>query len=222
MFYKLLQDYTHHGGTIKRLVTIPKGTLVTKEPSSERTDEKGFEYSTVSYGDYDGYFLMKEVVENNPEFFRELSKEEYTKAMVTLEFKNSIIEASESLSVIEIYDAVTETFQAKEENPEPIEEFKKQMDDILSNEFCKTLMDEINKVNPTELLKFPNLIPNETLPKMEKCHCGNDGTKPCWSIQCPQRLIITYSTGSSNASFNPTWTVSTTIHNINKNENNDQ
>lgn len=214
MFYKLLQDYTHHGGTIKRLVTIPKGTLVTKEPMI--ADEKGFEYSTVSYGDYDGYFLMKEVVENNPEFFRELSKEEYTKAIANLEFKNAVVEASESLSVIEIYDAVTETFEDKAKEPDPTEEFKKLMK-ILQDE-----IEEINKVDHTELLKFPNLIPNETLPKMEKCHCGNDGTKPCWSTACPQRLIISYGTGSPNASFNPTWTVSTTIHNINKNENNDQ
>jgi hypothetical protein len=216
MFYELIQDYTHHGGTIKRLVTIPKGTLVTEEPITGRTDEKGFEYSTVSYGDYDGYFLMKEVVENNPEFFRELSREEYTKAMAILEFKNAIIEASESLSVIEIYDAVTETFQAKAEEPDPKEEFKKLMK-ILQDE-----MEDINKVDPTELLKFPNLIPNETFPKQEPCHCGNDGTKPCWSTACPQRIVISYGTSSGYPSFNPTWTVSTTIHNINKNENNDQ
>ena len=213
MFYKLLQDYTHHGGTVKRLVTIPKGTLVTKEPF---TDEPGFEYTTVSYGDHDGYFLSQEVVENNTEFFKELSEEEYEKSITILEFKNAVIEAHQNLSVIEIYDAVTETFEDKAKEPDPKEEFKKLMK-ILQDE-----IEEINKVDPMEFLKFPNLRPNETLPKMEKCHCGNDGTKPCWSTACPQRLNISYGTGSSNASFNPTWTVSTTIHNINKNENNDQ
>ena len=26
------------------------------------------------------------------------------------------------------------------------------------------------------------------------CSCGNDGTKPCWSTACPNRLVVTYTT----------------------------
>jgi hypothetical protein len=183
MFYELIQDYTHHGGTIKRLQTIPKGTLVLKEPFN---NEPGFEYSTVSYGDYDGYFLSKEIVENNPEFFRELSEEEYEKTIATLEFKNAIVEANQNLSVIEIYDAVTETFEDKTKEPDPKETFKL---------LLKRLQEEKEKAKE---ISSPPFQPYQPLPNPynAKCHCGNDGTQPCWSTACPKRIIITYGTGT--------------------------
>ena len=209
MFYELLQDYTHHGGSIKKLKTIPKGTLVSKEPFRE---EKGYEYITASYGNHSGFFLSKEIVEGNPEFFKKLNEKEYQTILSSLELKNAIHKASEFLSVKDMQDLVRDTLQLKSEEPDPKEEFI---------ELLQILQEEIEKNTYEEYLKFPNLGLNETLPKQEPCHCGNDGTKPCWSTACPQRLIISYGTGSGNPSFNPTWTVSTTIHNINKKENND-
>ena len=208
MFYELIQDYTHHGGTVKRLETIPKGTLVVKEPFN---DEPGFEYSTVSYGDYDGYFLSKEVVENNPQFFRELSEEEYEKTIATLEFKNAIVEANQNLSVIEIYNAVNETFEDKTKEPDPKETFKL---------LLKRLQEEKEKAK--ELRSSPPFQPHTPYipPYNNLCHCGNDGTKPCWSTQCPKRIHITYGTGTKPME-NPCWTTSSTIHTINKNETND-
>jgi hypothetical protein len=89
MFYLLLKDYTHHGGTIKKLKTISKGTLISKEPFRETV---GLEYVTVSHGNQEGYYLSKEVVENNPEFFKKLTEQEFDKFVAIEKFKNEFKE----------------------------------------------------------------------------------------------------------------------------------
>jgi hypothetical protein len=210
MFYLLLQDYTHHGGTIKKLKTISKGTLITKEPFRET---EGLEYITVGHGNQDGYYLSKLIVENNPEFFKKLTEEEFNKIVVVEEFKNSIYLVNEVLSIEEIYDILNETFVEKEEEPDPKEEFLKRLEEIQK---------EMEKVADRNTPPF-NPMPFIPLHEMKnKCHCGNDGTTPCWSTQCPKRIHITYGTGGSGTHPTTFWTTSYTINNTNKKENNDQ
>ena len=102
-----------------------------------------------------------------------------------------------------------------EEEPDPREEFVKKMEEIQKE------MEKVVERNTPPFQPFQPYHPAPN-PYNAKCHCGNDGTQPCWSTACPQRIVISYGTSSGYPSFNPTWTVSTTIHNINKNENNDQ
>jgi hypothetical protein len=211
MFYELLQDYTHHGGTIKNLTTIPKGTLISREPFREI---KNLEYSSCSYGEKPSMFLSAEVVENNPTFFKKLTEEEYTKALTKLKLKNTIYEFSEILEIKDFYDILDEVFVEKPQMLEEKELFEEQF-----RKFQEAIEEHISQTP----LHFPNLIPNDTYPIMEKCHCGNDGTKPCWSTACPQRIIISYGgNGTGPSTIHPTWTVTATIHNINNKENNDQ
>jgi hypothetical protein len=207
MFYQLLQDYTHHGGTIKKLTTIPKGTLVSKEPFREQKD---MEYITVSYGNHSGYYLSKDVVESNKEFFKEITEEEFEKELLTLEFKNILYKTNETLSIEEIYNIVDSVFKEKDEEPDPREEFLKKLEEI-NKEMEKTIERNTQPFQPY------HPIPN---PYNSKCHCGNDGTQPCWSTACPKRIHITYGTGTK-PNENPCWTSSSTIHIINKKETND-
>lgn len=211
MFYQLLQDYTHHGGTIKNLSTIPKGTLISREPFREIKD---MEYVSCSYGEKPSMYLSAEVVENNPKFFKKLTEEEYTKLLTKLKLKNSIYEYSEVLEIKDFYDILDEVFVEKPEIVDEKAEFEKKF-----KEFQEAI-EEHAKKNP---IPFPNIpIPNQTQPfKYDNvCPCGNDGTKPCWSTACPKRIIITYGTGTPPKGM--FWTTSMTIHNINKDENNDR
>lgn len=208
MFYILLKDYTHHGGTIKKLTTIPKGTLISKEPFREQKD---MEYITVSYGNQSGYYLSKDIVESNTEFFKKLTEEEFEKELLTLEFKNVLYKTNETLSIKEIYDIVDSIFKEKAEEPDTKEEFLKKLEEI-NKEMEKTIDRNTPPFQPY------NPLPN---PYNTKCHCGNDGSQPCWSTACPKRIIITYGTSGTKPIENPVWTTSATIHIINKNETND-
>jgi|LakMenEpi03Aug12_release.lakeMendotaPanAssembly.Ray.scaffolds.fasta_scaffold392905_2 hypothetical protein len=209
MFYLLLKDYTHHGGTIKKLKTIPKGTLLSKEPFRENV---GLEYVTVGHGNQEGYYLSKEVVENNPEFFKKLTEHEFNKFIAIEKFKNDLWLANEHISIEEIYEIVNEAFIEMEEEPDPREEFVKKMEEIQK---------EMEKVVERNTLPFQPFHPLPN-PYNAKCHCGNDGTQPCWSTACPKRIIITYGTGTGDPNPGNFWTVTSTIHNTNKKENNDR
>ncbi len=209
MFYILLTDYTHHGGTIKKLKTIPKGTLISKEPFRETV---GLEYVTVGHGNQEGYYLSKEVVENNPEFFKKLTEQEFDKFVAIEKFKNDLWLANEHISIEEIYEIVNEAFVEMEEEPDPKEEFLKRLEEIQKE------AEKIAERN-TPIFQPYQPLPN---PYNSKCHCGNDGTQPCWSTACPKRIIITYGTGTGDPNPGNFWTVTSTIHNTNKKENNDR
>jgi len=210
MFYLLLKDYTHHGGTIKKLKTIPKGTLLSKEPFRETV---GLEYITIGHGNLEGYYFSKDVVENNPEFFKKLTEQECNKFVAIEKFKNDLYLISEHLAIEEIYEILDETFVEREEEPDPKEEFLKKLEEIKKE--AEKIAERNTPFNP-----FP--IPNQTQPfKYDNvCPCGNDGTKPCWSTACPKRIIITYGIGTPEPGM--FWTSSYTINNINKEENNDR
>ena len=216
MFYLLLKDYTHHGGTIKKLKTIPKGTLISREPFRETV---GLEYVTVTIGfkgtTTGGYYLSKEVVENNPEFFKKLTEQEFDKFIAIEKFKNDLWSANEHISIEEIYEIVNEAFVEMEEEPDPKEEFAKKMEEI------KKEMERVIERNTPPFQPFQpyHPLPN---PYNAKCHCGNDGTQPCWSTACPKRIIITYGTGTGSPNPGNFWTVTSTINNTNKKENNDR
>jgi hypothetical protein len=200
MFYQLIQDYTHHGGSIKKLTTIPKGTLISKEPFREQKD---MEYTTVSYGNHSGYYLSKEIVESNIEFFKKLTESEFERELLILEFKNILYKTNETLSIEEIYNIVDSVFKERDEEPDPGEEFLKRLEEI--DRTTQPFQSYQPVSNPYDI----------------KCHCGNDGSQPCWSTSCPKRIHITYGTGTK-PNGNSYWTISSTIHTINDKENNDQ
>jgi hypothetical protein len=209
MFYLLLKDYTHHGGTIKKLKTIPEGTLISKEAFREKL---GLEYITIGHGNQEGFYLSKEVVENNPEFFKKLTEQEFNKFIAIEKFKNDLYLANEYIPTNEIQDIVRDTLQLKSEEPDPREEFLKRLEEIQK---------EAEKIADRNTIPF---TPFPTMPLPEynnKCHCGNDGTTPCWSTACPKRIIITYGTGTRTPNPGMFWTSSYTINNTNK-KNNDQ
>ena len=206
MFYQLLLDYTHHGGQIKNLSIIPKGTLISKEPFRETT---GMEYVSCSYGDSASMYLSAEVVENNPKFFKKLTEEEYLKILTKLKLKNKLYQYNEILTIEEMYDVFNEAFV--EIQLDPKEEFRKRMKEL------------------TEMIKDKNEIqtpfsPNQTMPLIHNniCHCGNDGTKPCFSTGCPRRIIISYGSGTAPHTGSTVCTYSYTINNRNNKENNDR
>lgn len=173
MYYRLKKSYTHHGGSEVKLVNLPEGTLLFKNP---RGMGDRFYETVAESEDFTGFFINAEIVENYPEFFEKIEKEEWEKIILLNEVKSFI-----------------ETVKSKGVNYE-------ELIGIVEKTFGR-----FNLPNPFSYKPYePIIVPYERPHSI--CGCGNDGTKPCWSTACPNRMIITYGTCS-----NPTWITNTTI-----------
>jgi hypothetical protein len=207
MKYLSIKAYTHHGGTAVKLTEIPKGTLIQRAIVVDTNP--GMEYVTLGFGDTGQYYLSAEVVENSPEFFEELTEEEFWIEISKRELINQVILNEErGLTPLESIQTISDYFDLDleiDEWPEPNENLKG------AAESFKKLMEEIERVKEEQRQKtvqpfapyppqpYPNPYNNQPY-----CSCGNDGTRPCWSTACPNRLIVTYcSTSTANPNSKP-------------------
>jgi len=227
MYYKLIKAYTHHGGKTVKLSTIEPNTLIIREKVLE--DNPGLEYMTLSFGAEPQFYLSAAVVESSPEFFEELTPEEFSREIGARELVNLVllnqergISPEESAQIIlEHFDLEIDTdFEDDEEDEE--EEL-----DQPANRESEGIFDENGILKDTAAIEemieeFDRLMkqlkegkenpfnrPNTTWPYQPYtppqpnpyngpiCHCGNDGTKPCYSTACPSRIIVTYTTNSN-------------------------
>ena len=191
MKYITIKEYTHHGGTITKLHQIPVGTLVQRATVTE--DNPGMEYVTVGFGDDHQYYIGALVVESSPEFFKPISDKEYWKEISKRELINQVmLNEDRGITPEESIQMLAEYFGVYVE---------KEKEDLAKT--FKELMKEIDRVKEDSekipFQPFPS-FPNDWQPIQPKpyCQCGNDGTRPCWSTACPNRLIITYSVTSNS------------------------
>ena len=125
MYYKLTKHYTHHGGKTVKLSTIKPNTLIIKDKVLE--DNPGMEYMTLSFGNEPQYYLAAAVVENSPEFFNELTPEEFSREIGARELVNLVllnqergITPEESAQIImEEFDLVIDIEDDEEEIDRP-------------------------------------------------------------------------------------------------------
>lgn len=221
MYYKLTKPYTHHGGKTLKLTTINPNTLIIRDKVLE--DNPGMEYMTLSFGNEPQFYLSADVVENSPEFFTELTPEEFSKEIGVRELINIVllnqergITPEESAQIImENFDLVIDLdFDdleddepenqgceegccgkcEQENNPKHIEEMIEEFDKMM-----KQLKEgKENPFNPMPTMPYQPYIPQQPYNNQPYCHCGNDGTKPCWSTACPKRIVVTYTTSNSS------------------------
>jgi hypothetical protein len=189
--YITIKDYTHHGGTTTKLTNIPSGTLVVEE--KVLADNPDMEYKTCGIGDDPQFYLSAEIVENSPQFFKELTYDEFLREIAKREVINICeVHLAKGLSPQIIIDFIKEHYfsavdSAKPE--EPVKEFEgilKGLKEIIEDAKSKPVQ------NPFIGAPYVPLYPNHN--QYPTCHCGNDGTKPCWSTACPNQLKITYGT----------------------------
>jgi hypothetical protein len=205
-YYKLLKNYTHHGGTIVLLNEIPEGTLVQRALVTE--DNPGMEYITVGFGDEGQFYLSAEVVENSPTYFEQIDEWEYWKAIATNELLNAVRLAGErGVSPLECVEIINDEFdleldimdwdEPNDKLKEAAENFKKFMEGV-------ERVKEESKQKPFQPITQP-FVPYQPIPNpynnQPYCQCGNDGTRPCWSTACPHRLIVTYCSTTTAGSF---------------------
>ena len=206
MYYKLTKSYTHHGGKKLRLSEITEGTIVQKDSVVE--DNPGFEYLTISFGDEPQYYLSADVVENSEEYFEPISREDYVREIGSRELINVVLLNQErGITPEESAEIILNHFDLEEEFELDFED--EDLDSIYNpNESLRKAAEEFKKelerLSPEK--HYPNFQPfSPTVPNMPisnptapYCHCGNDGSKPCWSTSCPKQLIISYTVISSN------------------------
>jgi hypothetical protein len=189
--YITIRDYTHHGGTTTKLTNIPSGTLIVEE--KVLADNPGMEYKTCGIGDDPQFYLSAEIVTNSPQFFKELSYDEFLREIAKREVINICeVHLAKGLSPQVIIDFIKEHYFSAVDSAKP-EEPVKEFEGILKG--LKELIEEAkNKpaqnpfIGAPYVPLYPCTIPNPS------CDCGNDGTKPCWSTACPRQLKITYGT----------------------------
>ena len=206
MKYLSIKPYTHHGGTRVKLTEIPEGTLIQRALVTDTNP--GMEYVTLGFGDEGQFYLSAEVIENSPEYFEEITEEDFWKEISKRELINAFILADErGLSPLEGIQAISDYFDLELEIdpiewPEPNENLKEAADRF------KKLMEEIERIKEEEKQKpfqqpFAPYQPYQPNPYNNQpyCKCGNDGTRPCWSTACPHRLIVTYCSTNTAGSF---------------------
>jgi len=189
--YITIRDYTHHGGTTTKLTNIPSGTLVVEE--KVLADNPGMEYKTCGIGDDPQFYLSAEIVTNSPQFFKELTYDEFLREIAKREVINICeVHLAKGLSPQVIIDFIKEHYFSAVDSAKP-EEPVKEFEGILKG--LKEIIEEAkNKPTQNPFIGAPYvpLYPNHnTYPS---CHCGNDGSKPCWSTACPKQVRITYGT----------------------------
>ena len=207
MKYVLIKDYTHHGGTQLLLSEIPEGTILV--PSKSQPDEPMYE--TVSHGKEPCYLIPAKIVENFPTYFELLDEEEFQRNLAKEQIFNAIqngidngIEAQEAIFLI--CDEFDIPYTDTEEMPEKAEEIKeesieKEDESEKIDEIKNWIEEQLNKMNGKENTKsFPSYpsVPSYPQDNQFYCHCGNDGSKPCWSTACPKRIIVTYGIGTGD------------------------
>jgi hypothetical protein len=185
MKFITIKEYTHHGGTSVKLSQIPVGTLIQRAIVTD--SNPGMEYVTVGFGDESQYYIGASVVENSPEYFKEISNEEYWKEIGKRELINTVLLNEErGITPEEAINMIAEHFGIH---------VNKEKEDLARS--FQDLMEEIDRVKeqsqkmPFE--PYPGWQPIGPGYRQPVCQCGNDGTRPCWSTACPNRLIVTYS-----------------------------
>ena len=233
MYYKSIKAYTHHGGKTVKLSTIEPNTLVIKDKVLE--DNPGMEYMTLSFGSEPQFYLAAAVVERSPEFFEELTAEEFSKEIGARELVNLVllnqergISPEESAQILMNHFDLVIDFEFDDED-EDLPEGYNEPEDQPANREPEGIFDSNGVLQDTDAIEemieeFDRLIkqlkegkgnpditpPNTTHPYQPycppqppyyngpTCHCGNDGTKPCWSTACPSRIVVTYTTNSNH------------------------
>lgn len=192
--YITIRDYTHHGGTTTKLTNIPSGTLIVEE--KVLADNPGMEYKTCGIGDDPQFYLSAEIVENSPEFFKELSYDEFLREVAKREIINICeVHLAKGIGPQVVIDFIKEHYFSAVDSDKP-EEPVKEFEGILKG--LKEIIEESkNKpvVNPFIGAPYPGIYPNHqpnfTYPT---CYCGNTGQHPCFSSACTRQLPITYGT----------------------------
>jgi hypothetical protein len=227
MYYKLIKAYTHHGGKTVKLSTIEPNTLIIRDKVLEdnpgleyMTLSFGSEpqyYLSAEVVESSSEFFQELTPE---EFSREIGARELVN-LVLLNQERGISPEESAQILMEHFDLVIDIdFEDEEEAEE--EEL-----DQPANRETEGIFDENGILKDTEAIEemieeFDRLMkqlkegkenpfnrPNTTWPYQPytppqpnhyngpTCHCGNDGTKPCYSTACPSRIVVTYTTNSN-------------------------
>jgi len=269
------RPYTHHGGTTVKLTEMPVGTLISRDKVTD--SNRGMEYITLGIGEQKQFYLSAAVVESSPEYFEEISRDEFVYAVSSRELINTaIVMQSRGISLDEVIEMLSyyrdtqaiaqKTIEPQKENElgfteDEIEENEQRQlkeryeatygkiedtpdDETPEDEDDETPEDEDDETPEDEDDETPEdeddeqeLEPNKEFfedflkilaEKMKDaqthrektfhetlinpwvvnpfdqwnrkgCYqCGNDGSKPCHSISCPNRIQVYYTVNRKN------------------------